>query len=247
MPRRVSALAARLPAKYALPVMRTRTCSAVLCSVVVVLAGWLAGCGDDDVVPGSDAGVVADAAAGDSGIRDAGAAPADAGDPLDAGGLDAGTGADAGAGFDAGASLDAAVATDAGPPRDATTSAVVTITDFFAWSNCMPIVAPDPVIATWMLHVTGATGTTATVVDAKLTIAAPSTTLMQTITLDTPAVTLTGGAGAASQRKASGTPGPTGACSSLCAAGTTSHLELTVEVDGVRIVITADDGYSCPL
>ena len=232
--------------------MRDPSVRGLVWVAVVLLVGAFAGCGDDDVVPGIDGGGGSDAAMRDSGALDAGAVHdagvgVDAGSSVDAGvGTDAGAATDAGGEVDAGTSLDAGAPTDAGPPRDAATSVVVTVTDFFAWSNCMPIVAPDPVRASWTVHVTGATGATATVTDAKLTIDAGVTPFMQSLTLASTAIALTGGAGSAMQSKMSGTPAPTGACSTLCSA-TASHLELTVEVDGVPYTVTADDGYSCPV
>ncbi len=203
------------------------------------LAPAVTGCGDDDGVPATDAGVRVDAATGDAGP------PRDAGVPPDAAGLDAGPSTDAGLSTDAGSPTDAGSATDAGPPYDAATSAVVTITDFFAGSNCMPPVIADPVRATWTVHVSGAAGAAATVTEATLVVDTGAVPFMQSLTLVSTTIPLTAGAGSAAQSKMSGTPVPTGACAAAFCAATTSHLALTVAVDGVPIMVAADGTYGC--
>jgi len=160
-----------------------RTCHALL-GVYAVLA-FVTGCpsntnvgdADDSAVEASvdataDNAVVTDAAdARDAIVTDA--PPADA--PIDA---PSDTRPDAPA-IDAALDVpldvpvDAPVDAPVDVPRDAVPmdggSTRFTITSFSAYANCMPIVPPDPVNASWTLSVSGSTGTTATVVMATLT------------------------------------------------------------------------------
>jgi len=63
-------------------------------------------------------------------------------------------------------------------------SAVVTVTGGSAFANCFPV-SDDPVVAFWNVQVSGATGSTATLVSATLNIVSRSgPTLMQTLVVD---------------------------------------------------------------
>jgi hypothetical protein len=207
-----------------------------------------AGCGEDMVA--DDAGVARDAGsdagpvAMDGGARDGGtdAGAADAGPGDDAGLADAGL-ADAGS-EDAG-SLDAG-ALDAGPTIDASATSI-SLTGAAVYSNCMPSVPPDPILAFWTVHVSGAPGglTSVTLTDAKLTITpASGAPVNQTLTIDFPAVALTGGAGTQDQRKTGADVLPSGACSALCS-GATFSLELTYDVAGTPFVVTETGAFGC--
>ena len=211
-------------------------------ALVTAVALLAAGCGDDMVV--DDAGVDAGPGAMDGGARDAG--PGDAG-PGDAGPGDAGPGD---AGGDDGGPADAGSADagplDGGPAIDASATSI-TVSDAAVYSNCMPSVPPDPILAFWTVHVSGAPGgvTSVTLTDAKLTITPGSgAPVNQTLTIDFPTVALTGGAGTQDQRKTGADVVPTGACGSLCG-GATFSLELTYDVAGTPFVVTETGTFGC--
>lgn len=183
----------------------------------------LIGCGDDDGGP-TDASMPADAPMVDSG--------------MDATTTDAG-------GDDAGGEDDASVAdggeTDA-PPFDAS-GATATLSDVGVYANCMPIVAPDPIIAFWNVAISGAAGPTATLVSARLTITGAST-VTQNLTVDMPVVALTAGSGSAMQRKVASDTNPSEACGELCS-GATFVLELEYDTLGGRITARHEDMFGC--
>lgn len=130
---------------------------------------------------------------------------------------------------------------DAGS-RDATTAAVVTITDFVSYGNCFPV-PPDPIMASWHVTVTGASGSTATLTSARLTITG-SATVVQMLTVDMPVVALAGGAGSADQRKVMADMNPPDACGELCG-GSTARIDLVFLIDGVTVMATASVPYEC--
>ena len=127
--------------------------------------------------------------------------------------------------------------------ESATNGGNVTITGLTVFANCMPVVDPDPIIAFWTANVTGANGSTATLSDAKLTVNG-SSTVMQTLTVDNPTISLSGGAGSQEQRKTSADVIPSGACSSLCS-GATFSLELTYTIDGRMVMVTETGDFDC--
>lgn len=191
----------------------------------------LVACGDGpsdaDAGGGTDAG----------GAMDAGGTT-DAGGATDAGAQDAGGATDAGGGMDAGAE-------DAGVPADAGDLSI-TLTDVAVYGNCMPIVAPDPVLAFWTTNVAGAgAASSATLTDAKLTVTG-STTLVQSLTIDTPTVALSAGSGSQMQRKTGSDVTPSDACGSFCGSAAVSWtLELTFDVGGVTVPVTESGSFSC--
>jgi hypothetical protein len=196
-------------------------------AVAAVAAALLvAGCGE-----GPDA---EDAGRADAGTR------ADAGPAGDAGPRPDG-GVDAGAPPDAGPSLDGGV--DAGPPEDAATEAMITLSDVSVYANCMPIVAPDPIVAFWTVDVSGAeAGATVTLTAASLTVSGtPSFT--QELTVDEPAVPLRGGAGSRMQRKTGADRDPPVACTALC--DRDFELELAYAVNGARVVVSERGRLGC--
>jgi len=205
-----------------------------------------AGCGDSTAV---DAGTGLDAGAADSGADDAGTSDAGASDsgtdagPLDAGTGDAGTGdsgtGDAGTG-DAGAD---AGAYDAGP-FDAGPAPTVTVRDVAVYANCMPVVSPDPILAFWTTEVSGASVGTATLTDAKLELTGAGT-LSQSLTVDTPTITLVGGSGTQMQRKTGADVTPTMACRTFCRGRVMFSLELTFDVGGVSIPVVQTGSFGC--
>jgi len=166
---------------------------------------------------------------------------------LDAGGRDAATAMDAGGGTDAGepedGGADASEAMDAGTPADAATEAVITLDDVTVYANCMPIVAPDPIITVWTANVSGAVGSLATLTDAKLTLTG-TPPVSQTLTVDTPTIPLSGGSGSQTQRKTGADADPPSGCTTLCS-GRTYTLELTYTVDGASVVVTDSGAFSC--
>lgn len=208
---------------------------------VIAVALVAAGCGEDMVADDAgarDAGADAGAAAMDAGPRDSGtdAGAADSGPADDAGLADGGL---ADAGEDGGP-------LDAGPTIDASATSI-TLTDAAVYSNCMPSVPPDPILAFWTVHVSGAPGgvTSVTLTDAKLTITPGSgAPVSQTLTIDFPTVALTGGAGTQAQRKTGGDVLPSGACSTLCG-GASFSLELTYDVAGTPFVVTETGTFGC--
>lgn len=126
-----------------------------------------------------------------------------------------------------------------------TVSPRVTINEFSAFANCMPIVAPDPIRANWRLNVTSGVGAAATVVSATLTLRSTTTALTQTLVVTPTSVALVGGGGTTAMSKTTGTPMPTNACRELCNAEAT----LVLDVDAGRGVqrVTATDTLTCAL
>jgi hypothetical protein len=185
---------------------------------VLALATLVASaCGGDDVPSPSDAGA-------DLGEVDSG--PADAG--TDLGDVDSGP-ADAGAGD---------ASTDAGG------SSRLSIEGFDAYSNCMPIVAPDPVVAFWELVFDSAASAPvpATVTSATLTYATGAGTTTSEVTVDVPSFTANPGTNRVRMRKASQTNVPTTACTTFCSDPTAkATLALTLTVDGTAYSATSSE------
>lgn len=181
---------------------------------------------------------------------DAGGGAADAAVAMDAGGgVDAGAAEDAGGGgIDAGledaGAIDAG-AEDAGTPADAGDLSL-TLADVAVYGNCMPIVAEDPILAFWTTNVADAgAATAATLTDAKLTITG-SSTLVQSLVIDSPTVALSGGSGSQMQRKTGADVTPSDACGSYCgSAAVTWTLELTFDVGGATVPVTESGSFSC--
>jgi hypothetical protein len=138
------------------------------------------------------------------------------------------------------------------PPRDAPRmgSAVVTVTGGSAFANCMPV-TDDPLVAFWNVEVTGATGSTATLVSATLNLASPSgMSLTQTLTVDNPTIELVSGRGMVTMRKTSGTPTMIRACdAAYCNASgdmpSNAFVELVFMVDGDQIEASYTVEYLC--
>lgn len=189
-----------------------------LLSFLVLLACAFA-CGDDERR--------ADVGPSDGGARDGGSA-AD------------GAAGDAGLREDAGSVEDGGSVDDAGASGDASIDATVTLGEVAVYGDCMPIVPADPVVAFWTATVAGASGATATLTDAELFIA----TETQTLTVDEPIVSLSGGAGSQEQRKTSGDPAIAGACASLCTDASYT-LELTYAIDGASVVVSDTGAFDC--
>lgn len=181
--------------------------------------------GDDDGGAGSDAGD------GDGGAMDGGV--------MDGGVMDGGGAMDAGS--------DAGSAPDGGPAVDASSTSI-TISSPAVYGSCF-LGPPDPILAFWEVNVTGAPAgvTVATLVSAQLTVTPTSgAPIVQTLTVDFPAVPLSGGSATMfAQRKTAGTPAPTGACTDACVAGATWQLQLVFDVGGVMIPVTVGDDYFC--
>ncbi len=219
--------------------MRTSLSCSVLSLVLVI-----AGCGGGGT-PAVDGGPAIDAGMADASMLDGGAVDGGAvdGGAVDGGAVDGGAvdgGAVDGGAVDGGA-VDAGPR-DAGRP-DARTAAMVTLTDFVAFGNCMPIVSPDPVRASWTATVSGAAGATATLTSATLTLAG-ARTIIQRVTVDAPVIALRGGAGSAMQRKVASDMVPTAGCGELCG-GTTATIDLVFVIDGADVPATARTAYEC--
>ena len=155
---------------------------------------------------------------------------------------------------DAPGPMDAPVESDASPDApssdtpssdtastDAPSGVTVAIADFSIFGNCMPIVPPDPIIATWTITVSGATGATARFVTGTLTFSGGAS---QTITVEDDTIDLVAGAGTGDQRRAGGTPAIPG-CGTICSAGEDAALQVTYEVDGATYQVDASGAYSC--
>jgi|LNFM01.1.fsa_nt_gb hypothetical protein len=149
------------------------------------------------------------------------------------GGVDSGvdTGADSGvdSGSDSGVDARADAVTDGGAVR-------ISIRDFMSFSNCMPIVPPDPVRANWTVDVSGASGSTARITSATLSIRATGSSVVQTLVVSPTTFPLVGGAGSAMIRKESGNPAPTGSCRELCSGDSTLTLEIDVGAGPQRVM-----------
>ncbi|MBX3271682.1 MAG: hypothetical protein KF729_15555 [Sandaracinaceae bacterium] len=196
---------------------------------------WVACDGSSETdAGGRDAGTALDAGGADAAARE------DAGIGGD-GGSDAGSGEDGGA--DAGVSD--AGASDGGA-ADAGPSATVTVRDVAVYSNCQPVIGDprtDPVLAFWTVDVRGASAATATLLDAKLTIAGTGGGT-QSLTVDVASFALTGGAGSQEQRKTGADTTFEEACRALCTDASFS-LELTFDVGGPPVVVVETDAFGC--
>lgn len=199
--------------------MGGRGLSTIVCALALVACG------------GGEAGET------DAGL-DARAAETDSG----GGDVDASSAGDAGMVADAASPIDATSASDA-----PSSSATITLSDVAVYSNCMPIVAPDPILAFWSASVTGAGAASGAVLsDATLTIRVPGgSTVVQRLTVDMPVIALTAGAGSAMQRKTAADANPSEACGALCGAGVTYELELIYDVGGALVTVTDTGDFSC--
>jgi hypothetical protein len=121
--------------------------------------------------------------------------------------------------------------------------ATIALGDASVYGSCMPVTPPDPIMASWTIAISGATGSTATLRDARLRIVG-SHTVMQTLTVDPMTIALTGGSGTAMQSKTGADTDPSMPCGELCG-GATYTLELTYEVDGAEVRATESGFYSC--
>jgi hypothetical protein len=202
----------------------------MLRTTIILASLWLAASCGDDATPGVDAGRTDDGGTRDGG-RDSGVT--DAGD-TDGGDLDAGDtdGGDADGGADA-------AMTDAGEG-----GGTVVLSEFVAYANCMPIVAPDPIITWWTASISDGVGPTARLTSAELTITGAHT-LTQELTVDAPVITLSGGTGSAMQRKVLGMPNPaTSPCGELCG-GATATIEVVFDIGGTPVTASATGSFSC--
>jgi hypothetical protein len=156
---------------------------------------------------------------------------------------------DASSTADAPSALDAPATTDApmdAPRADAPTPIRVTIVDPYVYGNCFPV-PPDPVIAGWDVSISGASGSTATLTSAVLTVMGPAT-FTQTLAIDSPVVTLSGGAGTGSMRKTGGNPASVPGCGSFCSgsgAPAIWKIDMVFRIDGADIAVTVMGDYSC--
>jgi hypothetical protein len=95
--------------------------------------------------------------------------------------------------------------------------------------------------ASWTASISGASGTTATLLEAQLTVG----TLTQTLTLDHPDIALSGGAGSQAQTKVSGSPNPPAGCTGLCSSTGVASLDLAfTTADGV-LTAHAEAAFTC--
>lgn len=137
--------------------------------------------------------------------------------------------------------IDAPVVVDA-PATDtpATDAAAITveIRDFSAFGNCMPIVPPDPIVATWTVVVAGASGSSASFESGTLTFTGGE---VVPVAVDVPTFALTGGAAMQAQRRNAGVI-KVSACT-LCGMGV--RLDASYRVDGVSFPVVANGNYEC--
>jgi hypothetical protein len=132
--------------------------------------------------------------------------------------------------------------TDAAADEDAAGAAMVAISGFSAFGNCMPIVAPDPIRASWTATVTGGSGASAMLTSATLVIMG-SPPIVQSLTVDMPTIALTDGGGSATQTKVSATMNPAMACGATC--GSDARIDLTFMIAGREVMASADGTYEC--
>ena len=121
--------------------------------------------------------------------------------------------------------------------------AQVTLRKVSAYGNCMPSIVADPIIVLWTVDITGATGASAQVSKATITVS-KGTSIVQDFTVEQPTVSLVNGAGSADQRKALASVSPNQACSSMCS-GATYQLELVFDINGQRIPASQTGAFSC--
>jgi hypothetical protein len=119
----------------------------------------------------------------------------------------------------------------------------VALRKVYAYGNCMPSIAADPIIVLWTTDISGATGNTAQVTKATITVS-KGTSIVQDFTLENPTIPLVGGAGSADQRKSLASVSPNQACSSMCS-GATYQLDLAFEIDGQTVSVSASGSFSC--
>lgn len=131
------------------------------------------------------------------------------------------------------------VPADDAPVSSDAAAVSVAISDFAASGNCMPIVPGDPIVATWTVVVSGASGTTASFVRGELVYSGGSRV---PVTVDVPSFGLTAGAAMQAQRRVSGAT-KTDGCGTTCGMGV--RLEATYLVDGEEFAVTANDNYDC--
>jgi hypothetical protein len=119
----------------------------------------------------------------------------------------------------------------------------------YAWADCMPRTGGatvDPVMVTWTVDIAGARGDTARVSKGTLTVVG-AVTIVQSISVDKPSITLSGGAGTADQRKPLPGTSPNDACMQICggASKNSYRLELVFDVDGQSIAVESSGSFNC--
>lgn len=117
----------------------------------------------------------------------------------------------------------------------------VTVSSFMAYGNCKPLVPPDSIIASWTVDISGASAATARFVSGTLTF---TTGLVVDVEVETPDITLTGGAASATQRRAPGTAAIDG-CGTLCGSSPGVTLDAVYEISGATFLVRAVGNYSC--
>jgi len=121
--------------------------------------------------------------------------------------------------------------------------AQVTLRKVSAYGNCMPSIAADPIIVLWTVDITGATGASAQITKATITVS-KGTSIVQDFTVEQPTVSLVNGAGSADQRKSLASVSPNQACSSMCS-GATYQLDLVFDINGQYIPASQTGAFSC--
>jgi hypothetical protein len=182
----------------------------------------VAGC-SCETPPSSDTGV-------DANVIDT-ASPLDA-PPLDAPLLDAPGDVSA---LDSPSVLDAPIVASDAP------GVSVAVSSFMAYGNCKPLVPPDSILASWTVDISGASASTARFVSGTLTF---TTGLVVDVEVETPDITLTGGAASAAQRRAPGTAAVDG-CGTLCGSSPGVTLDAVYEIGGATFLVRAVGNYSC--
>jgi hypothetical protein len=141
---------------------------------------------------------------------------------------------------------------DAGPPDagdGAAAPAPLRIEGFDAYSNCMPIVAPDPIVAFWELVFESAADAPvpARVTSATLTYSTGAGTTTSDATVDTPTFTANPGVNCVEMRKDSQTNVPTTACTTFCSdPSAKARLTLTLDVGGAAYTAMSSEAtLSC--
>ena len=121
--------------------------------------------------------------------------------------------------------------------------AQVTLRKVYAYGNCMPSIAADPIIVLWTVDITEATGASAQITKATISVS-KGTSIVQDFAVEQPTVSLVNGAGSADQRKSLASVSPNQACSSMCS-GATYQLDLVFDIDGQHIPASQTGAFSC--
>ena len=152
---------------------------------------------------------------------------------------DAASGSDArpDAGFDGSIDTGPNTSDDVGPAQ-------VTLRKVSASGTCGPEIPSDPIMVLWTVDITGASGASAQVTQATITVSKGTTSIVQDFTVEQATVPLVNGAGSADQRKPLASVSPNQACSSMCSSAT-YQLDLVFNINGQQIPARQTGAFYC--